>query len=206
MPIRPLTPDALLHEIAARVDAVGGGTVRVLLDAAPPARPDLVADGLVDRLRVRSRPVVRVSAWDFLRPASVRLERGRTDPDSFYDDWLDAGALVREVLDPAGPGGSGRVLPKLWDVEADRAVRVERVALAPGGVVLVDGPLLLGRGLPAELAVHLSLSPSALQRATPEAEAWTLPAYARYAEEVDPVAVADLVVRADHPDRPALQT
>lgn len=206
MPIRPLTPAALLDEIAAAIDAVGDGTVRVLLDGAPPARPDLVADGLVDRLRVRSRAVLRVSAWDFLRPASVRLERGRTDPDAFYDDWLDAGALVREVLGPAGPGGSRRVLPTLWDVATDRAVRADREMLADGGVVLVDGPLLLGRGLPAELAVHLALSPAALARGTPEAEAWTLPAYARYAEEVDPPAVADLVVRADHPDRPALQT
>ena len=92
------------------------------------------------------------------------------------------------------------MLPKLWDVETDRAVRAERVALGDAGVVLVDGPLLLGRGLPAELAVHLSLSPAALARATPEAEAWTLPAYARYVDEVDPTAVADLVVRADHPD------
>jgi hypothetical protein len=206
MPIRPLTPDALLDEIAAAVDAAGDGTVRVLLDGAPPARPDLVADGLVDRLRVRSRAVLRVSAWDFLRPASVRLERGRTDPDAFYDDWLDEGALVREVLAPAGPGGSRRVLPRLWDVATDRAVRAGREVLAEGGVVLVDGPLLLGRGLPAELAVHLALSPAALARGTPEAEAWTLPAYARYADEVDPPAVADLVVRADHPDRPALQT
>jgi hypothetical protein len=206
MPIRPLTPDALLDELAAAVDAVGDGTVRVLLDGAPPSRPDLVADGLVDRLRVRSRAVLRVSAWDFLRPASVRLERGRTDPDAFYDDWLDEGALVREVLAPAGPGGSRRVLPRLWDVATDRAVRAGREVLAEGGVVLVDGPLLLGRGLPAELAVHLALSPAALARGTPEAEAWTLPAYARYADEVDPPAVADLVVRADHPDRPALQT
>ena len=72
--------------------------------------------------------------------------------------------------------------------------------------MVVDGPLLLGRGLPAELAVHLALSATVLERRTPADEAWTLPAYARYADEVDPVAVADLVVRADHPDRPALQT
>jgi len=80
------------------------------------------------------------------------------------------------------------------------------VPLDAGGVVLVDGPLLLGRGLPAELAVHLTLSPAALARRTPADQAWTLPAYARYADEVDPVTVADLVVRTEHPDRPALQS
>jgi hypothetical protein len=212
--IRPLTPDALLDKLAEEVHARPGpesgqhadrgGSVRVLLDGAAAARPDRWADGLVDRLRGLSRAVLRVSAWDFLRPASVRLERGRTDPDAFYDDWLDAGALVREVLAPAAQGRP--VLPRLWDVETDRAVRAARVDLPPGGVLLVDGPLLLGRGLPAELEVHVSLSAGALARRTPEADAWTLPAYERYAAEVDPASVADLVVLADHPDRPALQT
>ena len=32
---------------------------------------------------------VVVRCGDFLRPASVRLERGRDDPDAFYDDWVD---------------------------------------------------------------------------------------------------------------------
>jgi hypothetical protein len=200
MPIRPLTPDALRTEIAERI--VAADATRVVIDGAPPARPDVLADGLVDLLRVRSRPVVRVSAWDYLRPASVRLERGRTDPDVFYDDWLDEGALRREVLDAVG---SGWVLPKLWDVETDRAVRADRVELGAGGTVIVDGPLLLGRGLAAELTVHLALSSGALRRGTPDDEAWTLPAYDRYAAEVDPEAVADLVVRADHPERPALR-
>lgn len=209
MPIRPLTPEALLAEIVDAIETAprtGAGFVRVLVDGAPPARPDAIADALVDPLRVRSRPVVRVSAWDFLRPASVRLERGRTDPDAFHDDWFDAGALTREVLAPLEAGGSGRVLPRLWDVTTDRAVRAERLELGAGGVVVVDGPLLLGRGLAAELTVHLALSDGALRRGTVDADAWTLPAYARYDDEVDPVSVADLVIRADHPDRPALQS
>lgn len=207
MPIAPLTPDALLDRLTEAVHELrvpDEGSVRVLVDGAAAARPDTWADGLVDRLRALSRPVLRVSAWDFLRPASVRLERGRTDPDAFYDDWLDAGALVREVLAPALVGKP--LLPRLWDTATDRAVRVDRVPFGPGGVVLVDGPLLLGRGLPAELEVHVAMSPAALVRRTPDAEVWTLPAYARYEEEVNPGALAGLVVLADHPDRPALRT
>ena len=34
--------------------------------------------------------------------------------------------------------------------------------------------------------------------------AWTLPAFDRYDDEVDPAALADAVVLADHADRPAL--
>ena len=76
--------------------------------------------------------MVVVDAADYLRPASVRLEFGRTDPDEFLDGWLDVGGLRREVLDPAGPDGSGRVLPRLWDAAADRAYRDRYVDAARG--------------------------------------------------------------------------
>jgi hypothetical protein len=148
---------------------------------------------------------VVVSAVDFLRPASVRLEFGREDPDEFLDGWLDTGGLRREVLDPAGPGGSGRVLPRLWDAVADRAHRDRYVELPADGAVLLAGALLLGRGLPLDLTVHLRMTNAALSRTLPADEQWTLPAYTRYAEERTPEAEADLVVLSDHPDRPAVR-
>jgi hypothetical protein len=96
------------------------------------------------------------------------------------------------------------VLPSLWDSARDRATRARRRPLPPGGVVLLDGALLLGRGLPLDLTVHLSLSPAALARRTPPEEAWTLPAYARYEAEVDPGRAADIAVRMEDPRHPAL--
>jgi len=204
--VRPVTPSRLVSELAEAIAARGGAPwLRAAVDGAPPTRPGELADALVDELRLRARPVLRVSAADHLRPASLRLERGRPDAPAFYDGWLDAGALAREVLDPAGPGGSGQVLPALWDVAADRARRCERVRLPPGGVVLVDGELLLGRGLALDVTVHLALSEAALHRRIDPSLRWTLPAYARYAAEVDPVGIADHVVRLDDPRRPALQ-
>jgi hypothetical protein len=38
----------------------------------------------------------------------------------------------------------------------------------------------------------------------PADRAWELPAFDRYDDEVDPTSLADAVVLADHPDRPAL--
>ncbi|HEY0639775.1 MAG TPA: uridine kinase, partial [Pseudonocardiaceae bacterium] len=147
--------------------------------------------------------VLRVSAADFLRPASVRLEHGREDPDAYYEGWLDETALRREVL---GPLAAGRpVLPRLWNTATDRSWRAAREPVGEPGVVLLDGPLLLGRGLSFAVTVHLALSPGALARRTPEALRWTLPAFARYAAEVDPEAVADVVVRWDHPPHPAVR-
>ncbi len=205
VPVRPISTAALIAELAATVaDRSPGAWLRVAVDGAPPTRPGALADDLVDPVRLRGRPVLRVRAQDFLRPASLRFERGRTDPDSFYDDWLDLGGLAREVLGPLAPGGSGRVLPSRWDAEADRASRADYVPLAEGGVLLLDGTLLLGRGLDFDLTVHLALSPAALDRQLAEDDRWTRPAYSRYAAEIDPARTADVVVRMDHGDRPAV--
>ncbi|MGH3813099.1 MAG: uridine kinase, partial [Pseudonocardiaceae bacterium] len=98
----------------------------------------------------------------------------------------------------------GLVLPRFWDTRADRSPRAERTSLPPGGVLLVDGSLLLGLDLPVDLRVYLHLSEAALRRQMPAELAWTLPAHRRYASEVRPVRRADLVLLVDHPDRPAV--
>jgi hypothetical protein len=202
--VTPVTPDRLVDEVAELVDA-RAGRVRVALDGPQATRPLALAEQVAEVLRTRGRMAVVVSAGDFLRPASVRLEFGREDPDEFLDGWIDAGGLRREVLDPAGPAGSGRVLPRLWDAAADRAHRGGYVDIGDAGVVVVAGALLLGRGLPFDLAVHLRMSGAALARTLPPAERWTLPAYSRYDEERFPEEEADLVVLSDHPDRPAIR-
>ena len=174
------------------------------VDGPELAVPERLAARLADRLPGAGRAAVVVPAAGFYRPASVRLEHGRTDPDARYTDWLDVRALAREVLDPLGPGGSGEYLPVLWDVERDRAARARRVPMPTGGVLLVPGPLLQGVGLAFDVVIHLRVAPAARRRLVPAEQAWTLPAYDRYDDEVDPAALADAVVLADHPDRPAL--
>jgi len=198
---RPISPAVLTEELADRIDALPGrARLAIAVDGAT-GTGDL-ADALVDPLRLRGRATLRVSAADFLRPASLRFEHGRTNPDARYTDWLDTGALRREVLDPLA--GNGLVLPSLWDTARDRATRAERVPLSEGGVVLIDGELLLGAGLAFDLVVHLWLSPAALRRRIPTSDAWALPAYERYEQEVDPSSLADVVVRVDDPRHPAV--
>ena len=152
----------------------------------------------------RGRAAAVVPAAGFYRPASLRFEHGRTDPDARYTDWLDTGALSREVLDSLGPGGSGQYLPVLWDLGRDRAARAARQPMGPGGVLLVAGGLLQGLGLAFDVVVHLRMSPAARRRRTPEDLQWELPAFDRYDDEVDPASLADAVVLADHPGKPAL--
>jgi len=195
---RPVSHTALVDHVVTRL-ADTPGRLRVAVDGAPAVDPGRLADAFVGPLRVLGREVVRVRAMDFLRPASLRFERGRTDPDSRYDDWLDEGALRREVLT------GDKVLPAFWNVGTDRATRADYVPLPPDGIVVVDGELLLGRGLPFDLTVHLWMSAPALARRTPAEDTWSLPTFARYEQEVDPLTTADIAVRVDDPNHPALK-
>lgn len=196
---RPATPEGVVDAIAARAHAVTG-RLRLVIDGAPAADPDVVGDRLAERLA--PRPTLHVRADGFWRPASLRLEHGRTNPQAWLDNWLDEAALRREVLD--GFPSTGRALPALRDPVTDRSVRAAVVTLPPDGVVIVSGSVLLGRSLPFDFTVHLWLSAAARERRTPVDEAWILPALERYEIERNPAGLADLVVRADDPRRPAI--
>jgi hypothetical protein len=203
--VRAVSPERLVDELVSRIAALPGHPwLRVGVDGAPGAGPDQLADALVDPLRVLGRFTVRVCTGDFLRPASIRLELGRRNPDSFYERWYDLSALQREVLDPLRDNGSGRILPTFWDPGTDRSTRAAYRTVAPGGILLLSGPLLLGAGLDLDFTIHCGQSAAALARRTPEAERWTLPAYQRYADEVMPEHLADVVLRMDDPRHPAL--
>jgi hypothetical protein len=201
----PLSPRAVAQLVAERAVAVQPGhPVRLGIDGPPWSGLDL-APQVADAVRSWSRTCLVVRVADYLRPASLRLERGRNDPEAFYDDWVDVAALCREVLDPCGPGGSRRVLPTLWDATRDRASRADYLVLPIDAVVVVDGWFLLRDDLPFELTVHVALSAAARARRVPDADAEReLPAYERYDRQVRRFDRADLVVRADDPRRPAV--
>ncbi|QGQ19842.1 uridine kinase [Cellulomonas sp. JZ18] len=201
MPVRPVSPAALVDHVVGLVLG-GDGRRRVLVDGAAPLRPGDLADALVEPLRAAGHAVARVHADDFLRPASLRWEHGRQDPDAYLEDRLDAGALAREVLDPFA--AEGRYLPTLWDAARDRATRAAYATVPERAVLVLDGELLLGRWFDAELTVHLTVRPATLARRLGPERAWQLPAFARYEDEVAPQDVADVVVRTDDPRHPAL--
>ncbi|MFD2793916.1 uridine kinase [Promicromonospora vindobonensis] len=212
--IEPVSPALLVERVAglvlARAEPLTGavtgpqqdrGPVRLLVDGHPSTHPERLADALVVPLEAAGRPAARVRVSDFLRPRSLRLERGREDPDSLLDDWIDVGSLNREVLTRVVD--RREYLPSLRDPDTDRATRAGYLDAAPGTVVVLDGVLAIGRGLAVDLTVHLALKPATLRRRTPPEETWAVPAYERYAREIE--GMPDLVVRVDHPDHPALE-
>ena len=197
----PVSPDRLVELLVGLIAASGAigaaPRLRVAVDGPPAAAPASLADALVEPLRSRGRPVARVSADSFLRPASLRLEHGRTDADSYRSGWLDVSALQREVLGPFG--SRGRFLPSLWDAARDRATRLAPRESPPGAVLIVDGTFLLDRRLAFDVTVHLHLNPDALARRTPADLRWTLPAFDGYDG-----AGADVVVALSDPAHPAV--
>ncbi len=194
----PISPSDLPALVAQTAAALPDRRLRVAVDGAPAAGAGALADAVAAALPALGRPAVRIRAADFWRPASVRLEHGRTDVQSFAEMWLDDAALRREVLDPFV--ADGRYLPALWDVEHDRSARAAVRTAPTSAVLLIDGTLLLDRGLVFDLTVHMRLSTGALRRRTPADEQWTLPAYDGYRGE----GFADIVVRADDPAHPAV--
>ena len=200
MRVEPISPEQVRTRLVERVRMLDVARPRLLLDGWGPADPESLARDLIEPLRARGRDAVLVRAADFLRPASVRWEFGRDDPDALLDVALDSGALIREVLDPWEAGTA--YLPALWDAAHDRSARRSREPVPSRGVLILAGELLLGRWLPADLTVHLALRPDMLARRFDDSEQWRLAADARYREDVDPESVADLVIRVDHADRP----
>jgi hypothetical protein len=196
---RPIAADALPGLLAEFLDRTPG-RVRVGLDGPPCACPDELAASLVEPLRARGRDAVHLRAGMFWRDASLRLEHGREDVESFAT-WLDDGALRREALDPFA--AFGRYLPSLREPATNRATREAVREAGEQAVLILSGPFLLGRGLPFEQAIHLDVSPAARARRTPPEDAWTLPAYDAYARRVRPAQVADVVLRMDDPRHPA---
>lgn len=189
--LTPVTWEALGEALADLTDRPG--TPRVLLDGHG---TEVLAAALADALVARGRVPLVVPAEGFWRPAGERFQHGREDALAFRDTWLDAAALRREVLD-----AEGTWLPALWDVAADRSARLLAQPVPERAVVVVHGLFLQGLGLPAELTVHVAVSTAALRRRG--VPAWQLEAFTSYDDELAPGDLADVLVRAEDPRRPA---
>lgn len=197
----PLTPDALVSMVADRCLA-HEGRIRVAVHGADAAAPADLAGRIAARLRSAGRPAEVVELKDFLLPASQRLEFGREDPDSYRERWFDFAALAREVLDPLARPGAAEWLPRLRDPETDRSVRAQRQPAPRDLVLLVAGPMLLGRWLDFDLSVALQVDERVLRERTPAELAFTVDGVLEHDKEnrEEP----DILVRYNHPERPAV--
>jgi len=200
----PLTPERLADDIAHWIVELPQEHPRVGIDGAAEIGATALADAIAPRLGELGRPGLRASTSWWWRPASLRLELGRTDTDMLLGGWVDGGALRRELLDPLGPTGSGSHLVRLRDPVTDRSVRDSRVAAPPRAALLLDGPFLLADQLPLDAVVHLQTTRSTLARALPADRQWWLDGFDRYRIEDRPAEQAVAVIAYDHPRAPAI--
>jgi len=199
----PLTPGRLVSDLADWIVDLPEEHPRVGIDGAAEIGATALADAIARRLAELGRPGLRASTSWWWRPASLRLELGRTDTDMLLGGWVDGAALRRELLDPLGPAGSGNHLLRLRDPMTDRSVRDARFAAPPRAVLLLDGPFLLADQLPLDAVVHLQTSRSTLARALPADRQWWLDGFDRYRTE-DALEGLAAVIAYDHPRAPAI--
>lgn len=193
----PIAADALVAAAVDRAAALTGRAV-VAIDGADAADPLAFADGVAEGIRARGRLCGVVSLHGYVRPASLRLEHGR-DEMSYRTAWFDYPGLDREVLRALRE--HGHWLPALWNEDTDRSARATPISATADAIVLVAGPMLLGRGLSFDLTVELRLSEGALHRASTPGFIVDALLHHRRDQRRDP----DILAAWDHPDRPAVR-
>lgn len=151
---------ALLRRVADAIPApVGPDCVRVGIDGPDGAGKTVFADRLATVVRDQGRPLVRVSADDFLNVRAIRHRRGRTSPEGFWLDSYDDERLLAAVLGPLGPGGSRRYRSRCYDPTTDAAIDDPEAVAPPGAVLVLDGLFLHRTALAGcwELSVFLDV-------------------------------------------------
>lgn len=211
-----MTREELLVSLAARILALPDDRPRtVAVDGMSCVGKSTLAGELAAIVSGAGRPVVSVAYDDFHQPSQVRHRRERLSAEGYLVDSYDAGALRRQVLEPAAAGDP--VVPASFDLAADVAVSPEPVELPADAVVLVEGEFLLDPGLGEwDLGVLLVADPAAvvaralvrdgdLGSQAQVRELYLrryLGAWALYEERADPWTRADMVVDLTDPLEP----
>jgi uridine kinase len=117
--------------------------VRVAVDGVDGAGKTTFADELGRVLEAHGRPTIRASVDGFHNPRAARYRLGRASPEGFFADSYDYATLRAALLDPLGPGGSGRYRVAAFDHRTDLPVAAPLEQATPGAILVLDGIFLL---------------------------------------------------------------
>jgi len=128
--------------VAQRVLDCGTRRVRVAIGGLTAAGKTSFGHELAERLAAE-RPVLRASLDDFKKPWRDRHLYDRESGTGYYRNAFDYPTLVRLLLEPAGPGGSGACVLCSIDplTQVDHSDVVTRAP--PDAVLIVDGVFAL---------------------------------------------------------------
>jgi len=214
--------EELLTELASRIAEVRGDhPIRVAVDGNDASGKTTLANDLARPLAERSFGVIRASIDGFHNPASVRRRRGTYSPEGYFRDSFNYEGLITELLEPLGPGGTGRYRSAVFDFRSDSPVDVAPRQASPDSVLLFDGVFLLRpelRGywdfsifLRADFSVCLLRAErrdlplfGSRDEVRARYERRYIPGQRIYQCEVQPERWATVVVENTYPDRPRI--
>ena len=211
----------VLERVVAMIHGLGAGRLRVGVDGLTASGKTSFGHELACGLAFRDRPALRASLDDFKRPWSERHQYDRESGEGYYRNAFDYDAACRLLLEPSGPGGSGRValcgIDPLTQVDQSAVV----ATMPADGVLIVDGVFAFRPEIDAcwDLRIWLEIDPELSVRRGIERDAETevdsgtvevlhrdryLASELLYLDEVDPRVLADVVVDNTEIDRPRL--
>jgi uridine kinase len=137
------TRDDVLRALADRILRLPiQRVVRVGIDGVDGAGKTHLADELAGWLDASGRTTIRASVDGFHHPKALRYRRGRDSPEGFFHDSYDYDQLRAALLDPLGPGGTGRYRAGVFDHRSDQSVQTPEQVASPGSILLFDGIFL----------------------------------------------------------------
>lgn len=226
---QPLPPTAsrvrreLIGELADVIDGLSPRRLRVALDGLTAAGKSTLGDELAAALRGRGRSTARASLDDFKHPWRHAAEHDydRMSGAGYYRNAYDFRSAVELLLTPAAPTGSGEVVLCAHDPLTGTDHRDTVVRLGDDTVLLVDSVFALRSEYIAawdyriwvEVAADGSLRRGVTRDADMEGGAAAATrlhrdryhaAEALYLTEVEPRALADVIVDNSDFDAPCL--
>ena len=220
-----IDPATVIEQVVERLlaDHPGDRPRRIAVDGITAAGKTTWAGELTGVLRDRGRSALHLSTDDFHQPQARRHRQGRSSAAGYYADAYDLAALAAHVLRPLGPGGDRRIRTRVHDLQSDQPIESEPVLVAAEAFVIVDGTFLQRpelQGLwdqviyidadpPREPGARAAERDAALFGGAAAVEQIYRMRYhaacALYAEDVDPVRRAGIVIDNNDLDHPVLR-
>jgi uridine kinase len=221
----PASPQrtVLIAEVAARIAALSPARLRVAIDGRTGAGKTSFGHELATAVRALGRPTLRASLDDFKNPWREASELGydRLSGEGYYRNAYDFTSARDLLLMPAGPEGSGNVVLCARDPLTGADHRGRSVTAAADAVLIVDSVFAcrpeydrfwdyrIWLEVPAEVALARGTARDT-EAVGGAAAAARLhrdrygAAERIYLAEVNPVALADLVIDNQWFGRPVL--
>ncbi len=211
----------VVDQVVAMIAALGDQRLRVAVDGLTASGKTSFGHELARGLARRGRPVLRASLDDFKRPWNERHRYDRESGEGYYRNAFDLDAACRLLLDPSGPSGSGRVSLCSIDPLTQLDHSLVQSKVLENSVLVVDGVFAFRPEINDywDLRIWLEIDPevsvrravrrdAAMDGGAPASETLHRDRYLAgeqlYLDEVDPRAIADVVVDNTHFDRPEL--